>query len=242
MNRNHVIVPALAAILAFSLPAGVGIAQTTSSPVKPTLAAAHAKSDAATQEMMKYSENGHAALADIAAARVAIFNGDPKRASDLIAKAKDSVAKAETEEPSLPTKVAATVAGKIGSTETGAAKTVGTAPEANKTVMMVPVDGQIALADDFVPSPEKMTHVAKANEHFKNGKSKEGLEELRLGEIEVNYTRLLMPIDFALQHIDQAASLMKEQKYYEANLALKAVDDSLVADSVTLIDTPKKKS
>jgi len=35
---------------------------------------------------------------------------------------------------------------------------------------------------------------------------------------------------------------MNDQKYYESNLALKAIDDSLTVDSVSVTDLPKKKS
>ena len=48
----------------------------------------------------------------------------------------------------------------------------------------VPIDGQVVLAHDFVPTPEKQAHIKEANEHFKNGKPKEALDELRIGEIE----------------------------------------------------------
>lgn len=53
----------------------------------------------------------------------------------------------------------------------------------------LPVDGQIALADDFVMTPEKKVHIDKANESFKKGDHASGLEKLRLGAIDVNYTR-----------------------------------------------------
>jgi hypothetical protein len=33
----------------------------------------------------------------------------------------------------------------------------------------VPVDGQFALADDFVMTPEKKAHIDKADESFKKG-------------------------------------------------------------------------
>lgn len=68
----------------------------------------------------------------------------------------------------------------------------------------VSVDGQITLADDFVMTPEKQAHVAKANEHLKNGDQTKALEELRLGEIDVNYTRIWMPLASTEKHLDQA--------------------------------------
>ena len=48
--------------------------------------------------------NGNDAIREIAAAPVAIFDGDPKLASDMITKAKASVAKAELEHRCLPSR------------------------------------------------------------------------------------------------------------------------------------------
>ena len=45
-------------------------------------------------------------------------------------------------------------------------------------VDMIPIDGSMALSDTFVPSAEKAAHIAKANEHFKTGNAKKGLDEL----------------------------------------------------------------
>jgi hypothetical protein len=106
----------------------------------------------------------------------------------------------------------------------------------------VPVDGQLALADDFVMTPEKKAHVDKANESFKKGDHATGLEELRLGAIDVNYTRWWLPIAPTETHLAQAIKLANESKYYEANLALKAIEDSVTMDSISFIDlatTPK---
>lgn len=44
------------------------------------------------------------------------------------------------------------------------------------------------------------------------------------------------------ENIDQATKLREEHKYYEANLALKAIDDSLSVDSVSLTELAKKHS
>lgn len=54
---------------------------------------------------------------------------------------------------------------------------------------IVLVEGQVVLVDHFVMTPEKKAHISKANEHFKNGEQKQALDELRQGEIDVNYAR-----------------------------------------------------
>src|SRR5271157_6493082 len=78
-------------------------ATTTTAPAAAADANSDAKSDAKPDALsiMKYSEDGGRAIREIGAARVAIFNGDTKLASDLIAKAKASLAKAEQEAPTF---------------------------------------------------------------------------------------------------------------------------------------------
>lgn len=234
MNGKLLASSALALVLAsslFTLPASAQTAQSTAKPTATTTApAAAVEAKPYPMQIMRYSQDGSQAIHEIDAARVAIFNGDPKLASEMIAKAKASLAKAEQEAPSFTVKVSAVQDGKV----------VGTASETDK-VALVPVDGQLVLAEDFVPTPEKRARIDKANDHFKNGKAKEALE-LRLGDISVLYTRALMPIAAANKQIEQATKLMSDHKYYEANLALKAIGDTLTVDSVAINEPVKTKS
>lgn len=232
----------------FALPASAESAKNAPKPMANTTApaatttapaaAADAKADAKTEakseaksealSIMRYSEDGGRAIREIGAARVAIFNGDTKLASELITRAKASVAKAEQEAPTF--KVQNEESGKAGA--------------ANETVkaQMVPVDGDLVLAEDFVPTPDKRARIEKANEHFKNGNAKDALEELRLGDIAVMYTRAWMPLAGAAKHLDQAVKFMDAQKYYEANLSLKAIGDSITVNSVAINEAVKPKS
>jgi hypothetical protein len=235
MNGKYLASTAFAAVLASSLlalPAAAESAKsapkptaTTSAPAAASTSAPAAKSDASSDALsiMRYSQDGSRAIRQIGLARVAIFNGDPKLASDLIAKAKASVAKAEQEAPTFMVKVSDVANGKVVDTKSETAK-----------AQMVPVDGDLVLAEDFVPTPEKRARIDKANEHFRNGRAKEALEELRLGDISVMYNRAWMPLASATKRLDQATKFMDDHKYYEANLALKAIGDSITMDSVAI--------
>jgi len=178
-----------------------------------------------------FSQAGNAAIQAIRGARVAIFNGDPNTAKQLLDKAKTSVETAAKDAPMFNTRTTMSVQGKV----------VGSADQ-ESTAGLVPVDGQVVQVDDFVLTPEKKAHIDKANEHFKKGESKQALDELRLADIDVNYSRSWMPIAAAQKHLDDAIKLLNEDKYYEANLALKAIEDSVTTDSVTLAEAPKKQS
>lgn len=239
---KHVAMTALASALAVTLFTQPGFAQTAANapapaatktaaakPAAATDKAAPTKTDPSTEAIMKFSQDGNDAMREIAAARVAVFNANPKGAMDMLNKAKASLAKAEAEAPTFAIKTTVSVEGKK----------VGTTSD-NETAKSVPVDGQLVLSDDFVPTPEKLAHINKANEHFKKGEKKEAMDELRLGEIDVMYNRAWLPLASTAKHLDQARKLMDEHKYYEANLALKAIGDSMTVDSVSLTEAPKQ--
>jgi hypothetical protein len=166
---------------------------------------------AATEKAdMKVSHDGFAAMRAIHDARMAIFNGEPKHCTELLKKADEALAKASKDESVVKVKED-----------------------------MIPIDGNLGLADTFVPTEEKAKHIAKANEHFQKGESKKGLEELKLGEIDVNFSRVLMSLGTTKKRLADAEGDVKEQKYYECNLALKAAEDAVVIDSVNILEFPK---
>jgi hypothetical protein len=176
--------------------------------------------------MRKFSLAGHSAIANIGDARLAIFNGDPEVAMKLMESAKTFLAQAGKDAPSMGSPA------EGGSMKPGGENTVGS------RMRSVPVDGQLALADDFVMTPEKKVHIDKANESFKKGDHATGLEELRLGAIDVNYTRWWLPLAPTESHLNQAIKLASESKYYEANLALKSIEDSVTVDSISFSALP----
>ena len=189
---------------------------------------ASAEVNAATQEVTKVSKDGFMAMRAVREARIAIFNGEPKVAVEIMDKANKALDAASKDE-SLFIADMKTLAEKKAAHGTTTAATT-------KAMIWIPIDGQIALADSYVPTPEKKEHIAKANEHLKNGRAKEAIEELRLGEINVTYTRVLMPLTATKKCLADAMSLANEHKYYEANLALKAAEDGVILDSVGLTD------
>lgn len=178
---------------------------------------------------MKFAEGGNRAIREISGARVAIFNGDTKVAMKLMDQAKADIGPAEKE---APTFTVATSPSEYG-------KTLAETDEQTKAVN-VPVDGQIAFADTFVVTPEKRVRIDKGSEACKKGDRKQAIEELRQGEIDVSYTRLLMPLAPTQKRFDSAMTRVREGRYYESNFPLNVIPDGLIVDSVKLTDTPKK--
>jgi hypothetical protein len=99
----------------------------------------------------------------------------------------------------------------------------------------VPIDVWLVLSENFVATPEKNAKIKEANKNLKNGDKGKAVEVLRTADIDVSVSRMLMPLDATMKHVDTAIQLMSEHKYYEANLALKGAEDGVV-DSIMLAE------
>jgi hypothetical protein len=183
------------------------------------------------QEMMKVSSEGFDAMRAIREARVAIFNGRPSVATELLNKAKSSLETAAKDAPTFVTTTQTSVNGTV----VGADMTVA-------NMNWVPIDGQVSLADAYTASPKKSQHIKNANEHFKNGQCNKAIEELRLAAIDVTWTRVMMSLNTTTKCVNEATTLLNQQKYYQANLALKTAEDALVIDSANLLAVPHKNT
>jgi hypothetical protein len=220
---------ALAAALAISALALPAFAQ--SSAETAGKAANAAKTAAQDREVMKLSKEGFQAMRSVHEARIAIFNGNPDAAREALAKAKASLDLAGKDLPIFVVDVKTGVKGKI----VDDTKTV-------EKLDVIPIDGQIVLADSFIDTPAKKAHIDKANEHIAKGRGKDATDELRLAEVDASFTRVLMPLQSTTKRVADASRLVSEQKFYEANLALKAAEDGLRFDEVVLTEAPASKA
>jgi hypothetical protein len=179
--------------------------------------AAAAKDTKEAKILEKVSNEGRLAIAEVRWARVAIFEGQPEQGEKLVEKAKKNLMVAEKQVPKLAV--------------------------AKKTIKFIPIDAALVLSEDYVATPEKQAKIKEANEHLRKGESAKAIESLRQADIAVSVSRVLMPVKSTLSHVDQAVSLMKDHKYYEANLALKGATDGLIVDTVMLYEPikPAKK-
>lgn len=167
---------------------------------------------------LQLSQDGFNVIRDVRAARVAIFNGDTESAGKFVDQAREDLTKAKADDK--------TVTAKAGS------------EDAN----WIPIDGQLVVADNFVTTPEKAKRIAEGNKHFKEGKSDEAIAALKLADVDIGFTRVLMPLDATQTHVNAAADFIKNGYYYEANMALKAAEDGLNVETVMLVEGPKDKS
>lgn len=183
--------------------------------------------DETNESLLKLSNEGFQAMRGIRAARIAIFNGQTDVAAKMLTEAKDSLDLAVKNAPDFAIKSQVSIGGKVVNTSNDDGK-----------VDLVPVDAELMVADNYIDSPEKQSHIATANEHIKNGDHKKALEELKLGNIDVSYMRVLMPLQATQKHVDDAITMMNEKKFYEANLVLKAAEAGYQYDTIVLEGQP----
>jgi len=170
--------------------------------------------DTDNRPFIRLSEEGSKAARNISMARVAIFDGQSQEAMKLVDQAKATLATAAQDVDKLAIKK----------------------PDKADSGPMIPIDAKLTMADDFTLTPGRRKDLDKINEHLKKGETKEALNLLRPADVRLTLTTLFMPIDTTAKAVDQAAKLLAESKYYEANLALKKAEDGWVIDSQSFTD------
>lgn len=165
-------------------------------------------------ETLKISEQGFTAVQDVRLARLAIFQGVPDHAVKLT----DTAAKLLKDDSADWKQFAKT----------------------NKNAALIgdqyiAIDGTVGISENFIGTPEKEAAIKSANEKLSKGDKKGAIEILRLADIAVTQKLYLLPLKHVQKTVADAQKLLGEKKYYEANLALKAVEDSVVVDDSGVI-------
>jgi len=216
MNRKQILTTAIAALLT----AGVVTAG-----VDTVLAADHGSSGAAKSESkgaaertmleqnrVKLSKDAMFSMRDVNEARFALFEGQLQAARTDVDAALTRINAAVEE--------AETYAIDLKSPE--------------KDDWYVPFDTQITLLDAY-----KEQENGKKGDNHNAAKTAGATQEeaLELSEVDFAVSSGLIPVKFAQQQIAEAAKLIEAGDYYAANLALKAVGDAVIIQTVA-IDEP----
>lgn len=182
----------------------------------------------------KLSKDGYMAIRDVSMARLAIFNGQPAQAKTYIDEAQATLERAKTDD-TVFTKAESELKAPAGMKQPGPDAAANTTP-----TTWIPVDGSITLGEDYVDTPEKSAGVAKANEQLKRGEHKNAMETLKLANVDVSFVMEVAPLDKTMAGVKNAAQLINAGKYYEANQALKGVEDGFRFDVTDVDGTPHK--
>lgn len=162
-------------------------------------------------------DEAYAGLREVHAARLAIFNGTPDVAQAIVEKASIAFNAALLNMPEY------------------AVKTQKVAVNGDE---YIPFDSSISLSEGFVPTAEKQTTLQAANEHLAKGEHTQAITVLKEASIDVTVSAAFIPANASVGHIKDAVKLISEKKYYEANLALKAIEDSVLTESYSVDAVP----
>jgi hypothetical protein len=184
----------------------------------------------------KVSKEGRVAMREVRWARVAVIDGQTKLGEEMLGRAKKELANLAKQSPEsvVTIRTKEKIGGKVVAKE-----------ETTETNDLVPIDAGLVFAEDYVATPEKQKKIEQANKHLAKGETAKAIAALREADIDVSVSRVLLPVKDTVKHVDKAMELMKAQKYFEANLALKAAEDGAIVDSVLLYEptpSPQPKS
>lgn len=194
-------------------------AATAPAPVPaPKAAAAQPASPSASQDLVTTVDDALKAMREIRAARLALFDGNTGAAGPMVTAAAADMTAAQKAEKDYG------IASKSGTPDT----------------VYLPIETSIALAEGFTATPDTKGPVKAANDQMAKGNTRAAAETLKAANIDVAVSVALVPAGAALTHLTDAEALIRDGKYYEANLALKAVEDLVVVDTWSLADVPQQ--
>lgn len=194
-------------------------AATAPAPVPaPKAAAAQPASPSASQDLVTTVDDALKAMREIRDARLALFDGNTGAAGPMVTAAAADMTAAQKAEKDYG------IASKSGTPDT----------------VYLPIETSIALAEGFTATPDTKGPVKAANDQMAKGNTRAAAETLKAANIDVAVSVALVPAGAALTHLTDAEALIKDGKYYEANLALKAVEDLVVVDTWSLADVPQQ--
>jgi hypothetical protein len=190
---------------------------------------------AASKDFGKVSTDGMKAFEDLHSARLAIFNGETAKAKTFVESAQTALTKAKADD-TVFMKAEADLKPGPGMKQ----NTTAGAQPSTTAVSWIPVGGQMTLGEDFVATPDKAAGVAKANTQLKSGEKTNALATLKLAGIDVFFVEEVAPLATTTSGVDKAVQLVDQGHYYEANQALKSVEDGMRIDSEVLSANPDK--
>lgn len=165
---------------------------------------------ASDQRILQTSQDVGKGLAEARAARVAIFEGQTDMATKLANDAQTAFKAAK---------------------DNADRYTMSSAKADQNGHEYVPFDVQIALSETFKPDQSNIADLKTARDHIQKGNQKAAAETLQKANIDVMVSAAMVPVDTALQHLGDAVKFIGEKKFYEANLALKAVEDAVKVET-----------
>lgn len=167
--------------------------------------------------MLKTADEALTAVTRAHAARQALFDNDIEAAKGRLAEARAEFLDAEKNLNDL---------------------TIGDTENPSNADRYLPFDMSMSLTEDFQATDENKQALEKAYGMMQSGAPDDAVEVLRLASIDVNVTAAMLPVANVTTQLQTAQDAIDSGKYFDANLALKAVEDSVVVRSFSIDAIP----
>lgn len=184
-----------------------------SSPLISAQAANANNQDVVIADTIKISGNAKAVVTDVRSARFALFDGQTQAALELVKKAR-----------SVFDTAILNYAMKIDS-----------AGE-----FVIPLDRTITLSEDFKTTSESEKVLKKAGEMAKQGKENDAIKLMTDAGIDLDIRFVLLPVLKNINNLDSAISDIESEKFYEANMKLKAIETSIELEELSIEEIPQQ--
>lgn len=198
-----------------------------------TAALADSRPDVATQQVATLpaiSQQGQQAFQEVIAARHDLYEGHVDQAKQQLSAAESALQAAQTDKTAY-LKAAKDLRGQPG-------QPLKVAEQDAKATAWLPIWSGMTLRDDYVATPAKNQAVAQASDRIQQGDTKGASELLKVAGVDVDYSTAVLPAQEALDLVHRANQELGHEQYWQANLTLKQVQNSLRYDSANVDVTP----
>ncbi len=170
-------------------------------------------------ELLKTADQALTTLTHVRSARMALFDNNIELAKADILEATNALTQGEVDLRAL----------RVADTEKPGSK-----PE------FLPFDMSMALTDSFKATKENEAALQKAEGLIQTGDKNAAIEVLRVASVDLNISAALLPEASSIEQLKRATELIDGKAYFDANIALKSIEDSVIVRTFNVDAIPSQ--
>ena len=208
---------------------------------KDAVAEASGSQEQSGSPFLRTVDEAYTAMRQVRAARLSIFNGETDTAKELVQAATKDMESAQSmlDEFSMPSGQSGDSSdSQQASSGSGSSGGDSGSGSSGSDQRYLPIDLSVGVAEGYLIPQDRTSALAEANTAFLQGDRRTATRILRDASIDVIVQASMIPAQKSLDNLKQADELMGQQKFYEANVALKAIEDSVTSRSFGLDAMP----
>ncbi len=169
--------------------------------------------------MLQTADEALNAVTQVHAARLALFENDIPKAKDELEIARSALIAAESD-----------LSGKL----------MRDFSVADSSTNYLPFDMSMSLTEGFTATEENKLALQRAAGLFESAEPDDAVEVLKLAEIDVSIMTAMLPYEQTLTALDAAIGDIEDGDYFDANLDLKSINDSIITRSFSIDAVPSQ--